>query len=293
MSKAGVGTCLPLLFLLAAGASGQPEEPFRPKGSYNNSVHQFHPDLEARLNVVRFERWRTLEIAWESGLTDQADREISASALLLASHPPRFPPEADRVAPLLARDASPIFRALRWGQALEQQLLDVLASSDAGERLSAARLDRALLLYQRERWALSEPTESVVAGASLETTAAWRIEVAGARLFARAAADLTTPDYSQQRWLVKQTIADFDRASESDRPAEKGPDAVSAPAAVEAFPGVTKALGRVEQLRRDVLEALAPGDSTLEARLKRAERLRGVARRYGLPVSGIGAAQWP
>lgn len=293
MSKAGVGTCLPLLFLLAAGASAQPEEPFRPKGSYNNSVHQFHPDLEARLNVVRFERWRTLEIAWESGLTDQADREISASALLLATHPPRFPPEADRVAPLLARDASPIFRALRWGQALEQQLLDVLASTDAGERLSAARLDRALLLYQRERWALSEPTESVVAGPSLETTAAWRIELAGARLFARAAADLTTPDYSQQRWLVKQAIADFDRASEGDRPAEKGPDTALAPAAAETFPGVMKALGRVEQLRRDVLEALAPGDATLEARQKRAERLRGVARRYGLPVSGIGAAQWP
>ena len=293
MSKAGVGTFLPLLFLLAAGASGQPEEPFRPKGAYNNSVHQFHPDLEARLNVVRFERWRTLEIAWESGLTDQADREISAFALLLAKHPPRFPPEADRVAPLLARDASPIFRALRWGQALEQQLLDVLASSDAGERQSAARLDRALLLYQRERWALSEPTEPAVAGPSLETTAAWRIEMAGARLFARAAADLTTPDYAQQRWLVKQTIADFDRASDGDRPAEMGTDAASAPAAAEAFPGVTKALDRVEQLRRDVLEALAPGDATLEARQKRAERLRGVARRYGLPDSGIGAAQWP
>ena len=292
MRRAGVGTCLSLLFLLAAGASGQPEEPFRPKGSYNNSVHQFHPDLEARLNVVRFERWRTLEIAWESGLTER-DNEISAYALLLARHPPRFPPEADRVAPLLARDAAPIFRALRWGQALEQQLLDVLASPDAGERLSAARLDRALLIYRRERWALSEPAEPVPGGASLETTAAWRVEMAGARLFARAAGDLTTPDYSQQRWLVKQTIADFDRASEGDRPAEKGTYAASAPAAAEAFPGVTKALDRVEQLRQDVLEALAPGDATLEARQKRAERLRGVARRYGLPDSGIGAAQWP
>jgi hypothetical protein len=93
--------------------------------------------------------------------------------------------------------------------------------------------------------------------------------------------------------LVKKTIADFDLASESDRPTEKEPDTALAPAAAEAFPGMTKALGRVEQLRRDVLEALAPGDATLEARQKRAERLRGVARRYGLPVSGIGAAQWP
>jgi len=292
MSKAGVRTCLPLLFLLAAGASGQPEEPFRPKGRYNNSVHQFHPDLEARLNLVRSDRWRTLEIAWQSGLAER-DREISAYALLLAKNPPRFPPEADRVAPLLARDAAPIFRALRWGQALEQQLLDVLASPDAGERLSAARLDRALLVYQRERWALSEPAERAPGEASLETTAAWRIERAGARLFARAAADLTTPDYAQQRWLVKQTIADFDRASEGDRPAETGTYAALAPAAAEAFPGVTRALDRVEQLRRDVLEALAPGGATLEARRKRAERLRGVARRYGLPDSGIGAARWP
>jgi hypothetical protein len=292
MSKAGVGTCLPLLFLFAAGASGQPEEPFRPKGTYNNSVHQFHPDLEARLNVVRFERWRTLEIGWESGLTER-DREISAYALLLARNPPRFPPEADRVAPLLARDAAPIFRALRWGQALEQQLLDVLASPDAGERLSAARLDRALLLYRRERWALSEPAEPVPGGPSLETTAAWRVAMAGARLFTRAAADLTTPDYAQQRWLVKQTIADFDRASEGDRPAEQATYAASAPAAAAAFPGVTKALDRVEQLRRDVLEALAPGGAAPEARQKRAERLRGVARRYGLPASGIGAARWP
>jgi len=292
MSKVGVGTCLPLLFLLAAGASGQPEEPFRPKGTYNNSVHRFHPDLEARLNVVRFERWRTLEVAWKSGLTER-DREISDFALVLARNPPRFPPEADRVAPLLARDAVPIFRALRWGQALEQQLLDVLASSDAGERLSAARLERALIVYKRERWALSDPAEPHVGGASLETTAAWRVEMAGARLFARAAADLTTPDYAQQRWLVKQTIADFDRASEGDRPAEKGTYAAAAPAAAAAFPGVTRALDRVEELRRDVLEALAPGGATLEARRERAERLRAVARSYGLPASGIGAAQWP
>lgn len=293
MRRAGVGTCLPLLFLLAAGASGQPEEPFRPKGIYNNSVHRFHPDLESRLNVVRFARWRTLEIAWEAGATDRLEREISDYATSLAKHPPRFPPEADRVAPLLARDAAPIFRALRWGQALEQQLLDVLASSDAGERLSAARLDRALLLYRRERWALSEPAEPAAAGASPPMTAGWRIEMAAARLFARAAEDLTPPDFARQRWRVKQTIADFDRMLEGGHPAEDSANTDSARAVAAASPGVARALDRIEQLRRDVLEAMLSAGATSGGRSKRAEALRAVARRYGLPDSGIRAAQWP
>lgn len=284
MRRAGVGTCLPLLFLLAAGASGQPEEPFRPKGIYNNSVHRFHPDLDARLNVVRFARWRTLEIAWTSGVTDEIDREISAYTASLMKRPPRLPPEADRVAPLLAREAVPIFRALRWGQTLEQQLLDVLASPDAEKRLSATRLERVLLLYRRERWALSEPA----AGGASGTAAAWRIEVLGMRLCVRAAADLTTPDFAQQRWRVKQTIADFDRTYEGDHPAGETTYAAAAPAVAEAFPGIARALDRVEQLRRDVLEALIPGGATLQARRQRDERLRGVARRYGLPAEGIG-----
>ena len=291
MPRAGVGTCLPLLFLLAAGASGQPEEPFRPKGSYDNSVHRFHPDLDARLNAVRFARWRTLEIAWKSGVTGELDSEISAYALLLAKDPPRFPPEADRVAPLLARDAAPLFRALRWGQTLEQQLIDVLASPDAEARLSATRLDRSLLLYRRERWALSETSEAVPAAASQETTAAQRVEMAGVMLFVRTAGDLMTPDFAQQRWRVKQTIADFDTGFANDLPAETATYMASAPAVAEAFPGVARALDRVEQLRRDLLEALRHGGTSVDARRQRAEAVRDVARRYGLPVSGIGEAR--
>jgi hypothetical protein len=291
MRRAGLGTCLPLLFLLAAGASGQPEEPFRPKGSYDNSVHRFHPDLDARLNVVRFARWRTLEIAWESGVTEQLDREISAYALLIAKDPPRFPPEADRVAPLLARDAAPLFRALRWGQTLEQQLLDVLASPDAEEKISAARLDRALLLYRRERWALSEPADAAPAAATREMTAAARIESAGAMLFVRAAGDLMTSDFAQERWRVKLTIADFDRELAGDRPTETATYMASAPTVAAAFPEVARALDRVEQLRRDFLEALRPAGTTLDARRRRAEAVRGVARRYGLPTSSIGEAR--
>jgi hypothetical protein len=67
----------------------------------------------------------------------------------------------------------------------------------------------------------------------------------------------------------------------------------SAPAVAEAFPGVARALDRVEQLRRDLLEALRPGGTTPDARRRRAEAARDVARRYGLPVSGMGGAQSP
>src|SRR5262244_2369490 len=93
-----------LLLLLAAGsAAGQPEEPFRPKGIYNNSAHRFHPDLDARLNAVRYGRWRALQIAWSSGINQALDREFSDYLRGVLSDPPRFAPEGDRVAPGPAR----------------------------------------------------------------------------------------------------------------------------------------------------------------------------------------------
>lgn len=290
MRRAGVAACVPLLFLLAAAASGQPEEPFRPKGAYNNSVHRFHPDLDARLNAIRFTRWHTLEIAWVSGLTGQLDKEISAYTESLLKRPPRFPPEADRVAPFLARDALPIFRALRWGQMLEDQLLDVLASSDADKKLSAARLERALLLYRRERWALPEPA-GLSPGGPPGATAVWRIEMSGMRLFVGAATDLATPDFAQQRWRVTQTIADFDRTLEGEHPAAETTYASGAPDVAEGLPSIARALDRVEQFRLEVLEALAPAGTTPEARRQREELLRGVAQRYGLPTTRIGEAR--
>ena len=288
MRRLALGSCLAVFFVLAAAATGQPEEPFRPKGSYNNSVHRFHPDLEARLNVVRYTRWRTLEIAWESGGAGPLDREISTYVGDLLLHAPRFPPEADRVAPLFARDASFIFRVLRWGQTLEQQLLDVLASSDAGPRVSQARLERALLLYRRERYALAEPGALAPAGSAgnaAERGAARNVLVSGTRLFVLAAADLVNPDFAEQRWRVKQTLAQFDRSWENPGDATY---LGSAPAVSAAFPGVTRALDRLEEFRLDVLEALAPGGAMPQAGSRRAEGLRAVAQRYGLPAEVIG-----
>ena len=71
------GLLASVLLLISAGAAAQPEEPFRPKGSYNNSLHRFHPDLDARLNAVRYGRWRALQIAWRSGINQKLDREFS------------------------------------------------------------------------------------------------------------------------------------------------------------------------------------------------------------------------
>jgi hypothetical protein len=293
MRRAGPGICLPLLFLIAAGATGRPEEPFRPKGSHNNSVHRFHPDLDARLNLVRYARWRTFEIAWKSGVTDSLDREVSADIARLARHRQRYAPEADRVAPLLARGAPPIFRALRWGQTLEQQFLDVLAASDASQRLSEARADRSLLIYRRERYALSEPAEAAggpagPSSAPAEGAAAWRLLSDGTRLFAQASADLATPDFAQQRWKVRRTVADFDGSYTSAHPPQDATYEVNAAAVARSFSSITSALDRLQRFRADVLEALAGGSATEDARRQRDERLREVARRYGLPVSGIG-----
>jgi hypothetical protein len=103
-----------------------------------------------------------------------------------------------------------------------------------------------------------------------------------------AAADLATPGFGEQRWRIRQTVADFDRSWESESPGD-ATYLVSAPAVSAAFPGVTRALDRLEEFRLDVLDALAPGGATPQARSRRAESLRAVARRYGLYPEGIGA----
>jgi hypothetical protein len=289
MRRAGPGACLSFLLLLAAPATGQPDEPFRPKGSYNNSVHRFHPDLDARLNAVRYGRWRALQIAWTSGINQRLDQEFANFLRGLLADPPRFAPEADRVAPGPARDAAPIFRALRWGQTLEQQILDILASADASAGLSSQRIDRVLRLYRREPYALSEPPGPASTAELLDLApVSSRILASGTKLFALAADGLASSDFAEQRWKVRKIITEFDPSSAPVTPAEALYDA-AAPAVASAYPSTTACLDRLARFRAEVFEALIPGGATSEAVRRRNERLRAVARRYGLSAEGIGA----
>lgn len=284
------GLCFALLCLLAELAAGQPEEPFRPKGAYNNSVHRFHPDLDARLNAVRYGRWRALQIAWNSGIDKRLDEEFSSTLRGMLADPPRFAPESDRVAPGPARAAAPIFRALRWGQTLEQQLLDILASADASPRLTGERIDRALRLYRREAFALSEPGEPAPISQLLELApVSARMLASGTKLFALAAANLATASFAEQRWKVRKTIAEFDPATADSSPAD-ALYAAAAPAVASAYPSITATLDRLARFRAEVFEALIPGGATGEAARRRDGRLRDVARRYGLPAGGIGGS---
>ena len=280
-----------LSILLLAGAAGaRSPEPFPPKGGHNNSVHRFFPDLDARLNAVRYGRWRALEIAWREGIDPRLDARFSKYLLDLLADPPRFAPEADRVAPRFAREALPVFHALHWGQVLEQEVIDVLASPDGGPRVSEQRLNRVLDLYRRERWALTEPSETrppddVYAAAPVSA----RILSTGTRLFASAAEDLAASDFGQQRWKVRQTVADFDRLYASDRPPQDVSYRSAAPTIADRYPRIADHLDRISQFRAEVFGALRTGGDTEDARRDRSSRLAEVARRYGIPAGAIRA----
>ena len=265
------------------------QEPLRPRGRYNNSVHRFFPDLDSRLNAVRYGRWRGLEIAWTVGINPTLDREFSGFLLALLADPPRFPPEAEFVAPRFAREAAPVFHALHWGQVLEEQVGDVLASADATPGLTARRLDRVVDAYRRERWALSEPaTPAAASEALLRAPDSARILLSGTRLFVRAGEALVASDFGQQRWKVRDTIAEFDRSLPREKALEESTHLVSAPTVTERYPSVAAHLDRVTRFRLEVYGALVGGGATPEARRQRDARLREVARRHGLSVGGIG-----
>jgi len=265
------------------------DEPLRPRGRYNNSVHRFFPDLDSRLNAVRYGRWRAVEIAWNVGINPTLDREFSAFLLKLLSDPPRFPPEAVFVAPRFAREAPTVFHALRWGQVLEQQVSDVLAAPDATAKLTAERLDRVVNLYRLERWALTEPaTEAPPPQALALAPRSARILLSGTRLFARAMEALALSDFGQQRWKVRDTIEEFDTSLSREKPLEESTHRVSAPTFAERYPAAAEHLDRVTRFRLEVYGALVGGGATSEARRERDDRLARVARRYGLPGGGIG-----
>src|SRR5712691_2887382 len=269
---------VPLLLFAAAVVSAQPEERFPPKGSWTNSVHRFFPDLDARLNAVRYGRWRAVEIAWVSGINSRRDQKFSSYLLGLLADPPRFAPEPERVAPRFAREALPVFRALRWGQVFERQALDVLAAPDASPRLNEERLGRIAALYRRERWALSEASESEVAGEAMRAApVSARILLAGTRLFVLAAEDLAASDFGQQRWRVKKTLEAYDFAPSAEVAPEASTFRISAPTVRSRFPEIAEQLDRIAQLRRELFGALVPSPQSLEGRRDREVRLRELA----------------
>jgi hypothetical protein len=276
--------------ITGASASESSQEPFRPKGRYNNSVHRFFPDLDSRFNAVRYGRWRALEIAWIVGINPELDREFSSFLLKLLADPPRFPPEAALVAPLFAREASSVFHALHWGQVFEQQVSDTLASADATPALTAGRLERALAAYRRETWALLEPKEEAPPPEALRLAPmSARILLSGTRLFVVAAEGLAAADFGQQRWKVRDTIADFDSSLSREKTQEEATYRVSAPTVSERYPTIAGTLDRLARFRAEVYGALVPGGATREARKERNARLTAVAQRYGVPFRGIGA----
>lgn len=275
--------------IAAAPAVQKAQEPLRPRGRYNNSVHRFFPDLDSRLNAVRYGRWRALEIAWTVGINPGLDREFSTFLLQLLADPPRFPPEAEFVAPRFAREASPVFHALHLGQVLEEQVGDVLASADASTTLTAARLERVVEAYRRERWALSEPEKPVPPPRALQLAPqSARILLSGTRLFVKAGEALAASDFGQQRWKVRDTIEEFDSSLSREKPLEESTQRVSAPTVIGRYPAVGDHLDRVTRFRLEVYGALEGGGATPAARRERDARLREVARRYGLSPEGIG-----
>jgi hypothetical protein len=277
--------------LVVRAAEGQPEEPFAPKGDYKNSVHRFFPDLDARLNAVRYGRWRALEIAWTSGIDARSDREFLTYFLRLAHKPPRFDPEASRVAPRLTREAAVLFRALRWGQVLEAQSLDILASPDSTPALASSRLARLLVIYRRDPSALASinPEAPAAGSPAIEAApASARVLLAGTRLFALAAEDLAASDFGQQRWRVKKTLEAYDFAPSGEVAPEASTFRISAPTVRSRFPEIAEQLDRIAQLRRELFGALVPSPQSLEGRRDRELRLRELARRWGFPAEGMG-----
>ena len=273
----------------AASASRSYQEPFRPKGRYNNSVHRYFPDLDSRFNAVRYGRWRALEIAWKAGITPALDAEFSSFLLKLLADPPRFPPDAERVSPRFAREAAPVFHALQWGQVFEQQVSDALASADAAPAITALRLRRALEAYRRERWRLLEPREEAPPPIALRVAPmSARILLSGTRLFVLAAEGLAAADFGQQRWKVRDTIAEFDTSLSREKTQAEATYGVSAPTVAQRYPEIAASLDRLARFRGEVFGALVPGGATRERRRERDSMLRAVAQRYGLPTKGIG-----
>jgi hypothetical protein len=104
-----------------------------------------------------------------------------------------------------------------------------------------------------------------------------------------AAEGLAAADFGQQRWKVRDSIAEFDSSLNRDKTTEEATYQVSAPTVSEAFPTIAATLDRLARFRTEVYGALATGGASREARKERNARLTAVAQRYGIPFRGIGA----
>jgi hypothetical protein len=289
MSRFRLAASAAALCLVVGLAQGQPEEPFPPKGDYKNSVHRFFPDLDARLNIVRYGRWRALEIAWVSGINDRGDRELSSYYLRLVADPPRFDPEAFRIAPHFSREALPLFRTLHWSQVFETQVLDILASPDSSTSLTSQRMARLLAIYHREPFAVrSAPSEAPPSPAVAAAPVSARLLIAGTRLFTLAAEDLAASDFGQQRWRVKKTLDGYDFTPTDAVPLETASYRAAAPTVESRFPDIAACLDAIAQLRRELFDALVLAPGAPWTRSQRDSRARDLARRWGLPADRIG-----
>src|SRR5450759_5449783 len=85
----------PLLsLLLGIGCSGQAPLRLPFQGLSSHSVHRFFPDLDGRENAIRYGRWRSLESAWNRGVSLELDRVLEQSLLTAIHRLPAFPPDA-------------------------------------------------------------------------------------------------------------------------------------------------------------------------------------------------------
>jgi hypothetical protein len=277
-------TALVLAAALAAAAGPGAADVLRPAGGHNDSAHRYFPDLDARLNAVRYARWRALELALLEGITPELDQEYSAHLLGLIAAPPRYPPEPELVAPILARDDAAVYRALWWGGVLETQLIDALAAEDAEPKTTGARLEKALAAYRAERWALAAPREAAPPApeAVRQARSSANILAGGTALFVESAQALAASSYGEQRQRVRKVVEDFDKSFARERSPESATYTASAPAVAAAWPEIAGALDDLARFRAEVFEALAPPGEDAASRHGRNERVRAVAARWGV-----------
>lgn len=262
----------------AAGCWTLRSETFRPRGIYNNAVHRFFPDLDRRENAIRYGRWRALEVAWREGVSGPVDRLFAGQLLLQMRRLPDFPPDPRLAAPSFAREVPRAFDALRVADSLEREVADILAAGDATPALNRERIDRALNAYRRETAALAPPAGAGPIPGALAELGTARLLLAGDWLFAQADEDLTTSDYGEQRWKIRETVERFDRElSVSPGPLRTAWYEQFAPTFLRDFPFVADTLDRATRFRVEIFAAMAaPGAA------ERSRAAAAVERRYGL-----------